>query len=167
MPLNVTKELTDAVWTALEGRSAFTSAVLPGNRVKTSEEEWTKRLDSRQDLAAFPCVHVRVTNGDVSTPMRSFGTGEPGHDYAKRKLSTIRVQMAHYLEADDAVMPLEAEIEAALISLDSALRGTTLRPGPIDWRGTRGPETFNGKRRHVATWTATVECRPYVSDLTS
>lgn len=169
MALDVTKTILDAVWAAFEGRTAFTSAVKPGNRVKTSEVAYLSRLNSRTAPADYPCVFTFPTGGSTSTPAKTFGTGASvsTFNHPVSRIVTFDVRLVHDALHDSLSLALEAEIDAALESLNEATRNETLRASPATPRHTRTNKIIAGVQRTESTWNLTIECRPYRSTLIS
>lgn len=113
MPINVEQDAVDRIWTLLEGRAGFTSAVIPGNRIKTEEKSWGMRDSSRTQSADSPNVRVYVTANNTNKPTMLLDYTDV--DYPIEGRLDIEIRTRFEFQSDDKQMPLEAEIDAAIL----------------------------------------------------
>lgn len=166
MPLDITNEVLTGIRLAVLARSMF--ALRPGNVVLTTRENWPKVMQSRSQPADFPCVLIFAAGDDAATtPMRPFGISTGDVDYPKRFIIKVEVRVVFDKLSDAAELPGEAEVSAGLMQTDRTLVGGVARAAPLEWRRTRTVGPFNNVQRTIVIWTASVECRPYYSALTS
>lgn len=156
MPINVEKVAVDAVWAALEGRSGFIDLVGEGGRIKTSEDFWTDKDQPNANGGMYPRVRVLVTSNNTTKPATVLDFD--GVDYPIEGRMEIEIRTMFEFAKDDKVMPLEAEIDAAILG-----SGIDLGIPFVRWATTRktrkveSTKETGGMLRTVSRQTLTLE----------
>jgi hypothetical protein len=167
--LNIKQLLIDALWSTIEARTALTTAIGPSGFVKTSQTGYVDRARGIDNHGKYPLLFIFSSGGNTPEIKPTFGYGSPIEtlDYGVPCTETFSVKLVFDFVTDDLLMPIEAEVSAALNSLDITCRTLGYRWAGVVTPGRANRENvkFAGKPRTVVTWSPSIKCCPKKSQL--
>lgn len=163
--LDPEKIALDALWSLINGRTGITSKVLPRNLVKTADKKYLNTLATRIAPNDYPVLFVFSAGEATDPPVETFASGNGTIDYGVPMRINFEISLAFDKEDDANVTPLESEVRAVLLLLESTLRNAGHRwAGAVTERKTRALKVFslsNSKViRPVSTWVVSMRARP-------